>query len=65
MQETSSNLEMISSNLTSSEFKGFCKGMIISRIARGLERKNKTHNASKQVDFWDKAYERYKHNCQS
>ena len=65
MQETSSNLEMISSNLTTSEFDGFCKGMVISRIARGLDRTYKATNASKQVDFWDKAYERYKHNCMS
>jgi hypothetical protein len=63
MMETKTNIEMIASNLTAIEFDGFCKGMLISRIARGLDKSFKSINAVKQVDFWGKSFERYKHNC--
>ena len=63
MQEAANNLQEVSTNLTTAEFKGFCKGMSIKWIIKAVDEKDKYPRAHLRVKFWDNAYEKYKHNC--
>jgi len=63
MDETSHNMHRISMNLTKVEFDGFCKGMSLQWLFRAADDTSRNTRAGKKLKFWDRAYDKYSHNC--
>ena len=63
MKESSVNIERVASNLTKTEFDGYCKGMSTHWLFKALDDKANSIGAGKRVKFWDRAYDKYKYNC--
>ena len=55
MQETSNNLQEVSTNLTRAEFKGFFKGMSIKWIIKAFDEPYKYTRENKRAKFWERA----------
>ena len=59
------HLRFVASNMNSEEFKSFCKGAAMYFCAKSIDEKcgKRCARLSKTEDFFDSAFDKYKHLC--
>lgn len=63
MKEASTNIKRVAMNLTTEEFKGYCKGMEIDWLFRAISESKGNARASKKAIFWGSAFDTFKRGC--
>lgn len=64
MKECNYNIQRIATNLTSDEFKAYCKAMSLHWFFKMVDYPSRNPTAHKRVKWWEGAYDKHKHNCE-